>query len=302
MLAIQVLEKIPFTETSYPQKMTSYELALMWLNGQIWKIKNSEIPLKLYTDSETFEFLSNFDVINCWNSIDTELLSKDIGIDKSTFWSNSKIRVYDDINQPFIFYDCDLLIWDEIKKWEIFEYELITSYKEDLSLNCYSNPDQILSEFPIKFTSDWKNMPLNASFIYFNNEKLKQKYVDIALDWMKGCSINKKNLNKFSVFFIEQRLLAELSISEKVKQKTLLNSYNTDKGWDKINLVDGLWSPEDSYNHVFHLGYEKLCLRKNTEHYNDKYVDFFINYIKQNCKEKGLEHLVPKFLELTLLY
>ncbi len=302
MLAVQVLEKTPFTDSSYPQEMTSGELALLWLNGQIWKIKNPEIPLILYTDPQTFDFLSKFDILDSWHSINTELLSEDIGIDKSTFWSNSKLRVYNDINQPFLFYDCDLLIWDDIKKWEIFDYDLITSYKEDLSLNCYLEPEKILSEFPINLISDWKNMPLNASFVYLNNENLKKRYVDISLDWMKGCSENKKNLNKFSVFFIEQRLLAELADSENIKQKTLLKNYNTDKGWNKIELVDGLWTAEDSYNHVFHMGYEKICLRKNTEHYNEKYLDFFVNYIKKNCKEKGLEHLIPKFLELAFLY
>ena len=57
MIGVQVLEKIPYTEQTYPQRITSGEIALMWINGMIWKVKNPNIPLVLYTDIETLELM-----------------------------------------------------------------------------------------------------------------------------------------------------------------------------------------------------------------------------------------------------
>jgi hypothetical protein len=302
MIAIQVLEKIPYTEQSYPQRITSCEIALMWINGMIWKIKNPNIPLVLYTDIETLELLKSYNITDSWDRIDTELLKKDININKSIFWSNSKFRVYKELNVPFVFIDCDILIWDDISEWNIFNYELVTSYKEELTIDCYIDPNKMISEYPIDYTSDWKNMPLNASFVYFNNIELKKKYVDIGIDWMIGCSINEKNLNKYSVYFIEQRFLSELAIDNNVNQKTLLSNFNTDKGWNYSDKLDGIWSWSDSYKHIYHIGYDKIYLRKGTKTYNEDYLNYFIKYITDNCKERGFENLIPRFLELTFLF
>lgn len=302
MVGIQVLEKIPYTNQSYPQQITSSEIALMWINGMIWKIKNPNIPLFLYTDLETLETLEKYNITDCWNKIDTNLLKEDIGINKSIFWSNSKFRVYKEMVEPFIFIDCDILIWDDITKWNIFNYDLVTSYKEELSLSCYTDPNEMISEYPIDYKSEWKNMPLNASFVYFNNDNLREKYVNIGIDWMKGCSTNEKNLNKFSVYFIEQRFLSELAIDNNINQTTLLSNSNTIEGWNQSNNIEGLWSFSESYNHIYHLGHDKVFLRKGTETYNQEYIDFFIKYITENCKERGFENLIPRFLEIINLF
>jgi len=302
MISVQVLESIPYNSNSYPQKMTSHELALLWLNGQIWKIKNPEIPLVLFTDSDYLNFFESYNILDTWSSINTDILNKDIDIEKTIFWSNSKFRVYKEINEPLLFMDCDLLVWGSINDWNILNYDLVTSYREELTLSCYLNPETFISEYPVNLISNWYEMPLNASLIYFGNQQIKNRYTKIALEWMKGCSINNKNLNKYSVYFIEQRLLAEIAKLEKANQITLLKNYNTDKGWNNTNLVDGLWSWEESFNHVFHIGYDKVCLRKGTKTYNDEYIKFFIDYIEKNCIEKGFEHLLPRFLELAFLY
>lgn len=302
MIGIQVLEKIPYTNKSYPQQITSSEIALMWINGMIWKIKNPTIPLVLYTDLETLETLEKYNITDCWDKVDTDLLKEDIGINKSIFWSNSKFRVYKEMVEPFIFIDCDILIWDDISKWNIFNYDLVTSYKEELSLSCYTDPNEMISEYPIDYKSEWNSMPLNASFVYFNNDNLKEKYVNIGIDWMKGCSINEKNMNKFSVYFIEQRFLSELAIDNNINQTTLLSNFNTIEGWNQSNNIGGLWSWLESYNHIYHIGYDKVFLRKETETYNQEYLDFFIKYITENCKERGFENLIPRFLKIINLF
>ena len=102
MIGVQVLEKIPYTEQTYPQGITSAEISLMWINGMIWKIKNPNIPLVLYTDVETLELLKSYNITDSWDRIDTDLLKEDIGINKSIFWSNSKFRVYRELNEPFV--------------------------------------------------------------------------------------------------------------------------------------------------------------------------------------------------------
>jgi hypothetical protein len=302
MLAVQVLEKIPYTEKSYPQGFTSGEIALMWINGMIWKIKNPNIPLVLYTDIETLELLKSYNITDSWDRIETDLLENNIGINKSIFWSNSKFRVYKELTSPFLFIDCDILIWDDISEWDIFEYELVTSYKEELTIDCYIDPNIMTSEYQIGYSSDWKNMALNASFVYINNKEFKKNYVNIAIDWMIGCSINEKNLNKYSVYFIEQRFLSELAIDSNINQKTLLSNFNTGKGWNYSDTLDGLWTWKDSYKHIYHIGYDKIYLRKGTKTYNEDYLNFFINYITKNCKERGFESLIPRFLELTNLF
>lgn len=301
MIGIQVLESIPQTKESYPQGLTSYEIALMWLNGNIWKVRNPNIPLILYTDSESLSLFEKYNILDTWSDINTDILKEDIGINKSIFWSNSKLRVYKELNNPFLFIDCDILIWDDISDWKILDYDLVTSYKEDLSLSCYTDSNDIISEYEIDYDSDWKNMPLNASLVYLNNKDLKDKYTNIGLDWMKKCSIENKNLNKYSVYFIEQRFLAELAINMNVNQKTLLNTFNTGKGWNKSEEIDGLWNWEDSYNHIYHIGYDKVFLRKESHTYKEEYVKWFLNYIIENCKRKGFENLIPRFLELASL-
>jgi len=301
MIGIQVLESVPYTKDSYPQQLTSYELALMWLNANIWKIKNPNTPLIFYTDDKILELLNKYNISDSWSEINTDLLKSDIGINKSIFWSNSKLRVYKELNNPFLFIDCDILIWDSISDWNIFNYDLVTSYKEDLSLSCYTDSDIIISDYEINYDSNWKNMPLNASLVYLNNKDLKDKYTNIGINWMKKCSVENKNLNKYSVYFIEQRFLAELAIDMNVNQKTLLSTFNTGKGWNKSEEVDGLWNWQNSYNHIYHIGYDKVFLRKNTDTYNEKYVKWFLNYIIENCKKRGFENLIPRFLELTSL-
>jgi hypothetical protein len=170
MIGVQVLEKIPYTEQTYAQGITSGEIALMWINGMIWKIKNPNIPLVLYTDIETLELLKSYNITDSWDIINTDLLKEDIGINKSVFWSNSKFRVYKELSEPFVFIDCDILVWDDISEWNIFDYELVTSYKEELTLDCYIDPNIMISEYDIDYNSKWENMPLNTSFVYFNND------------------------------------------------------------------------------------------------------------------------------------
>jgi hypothetical protein len=72
MIGVQVLEKIPYTEQTYPQGITSGEIALMWINGMIWKVKNPNIPLVLYTDIETLELLKSYNITDSWDRIDID--------------------------------------------------------------------------------------------------------------------------------------------------------------------------------------------------------------------------------------
>ena len=146
MIGIQVLESIPQIEGYYAQGLTSYEIALMWLNGNIWKIKNPNIPLVLYTDKESLSLFEKYNILDTWSNINTDILDNNIGINKSIFWSNSKLRVYKELEIPFLFIDCDILVWDSISDWQIFDYDLVTSYKEDLSLSCYTEKSIILSD------------------------------------------------------------------------------------------------------------------------------------------------------------
>src|ERR1035437_9493810 len=107
MTAIQVLEQLPYSDESYPQELTSSEIAMMWLNGMVWKIKNPDIPLVLYTDIATYDLLQDYDILEAWSSVDINLLTQNISINKSVFWANSKFRVYQSLKeQPFIFFDC----------------------------------------------------------------------------------------------------------------------------------------------------------------------------------------------------
>jgi hypothetical protein len=270
MIAIQSLTKTTKSKKSYNQNMTLTELFLFYTNAVLWKIKNPTIELVLFCDKTSLDELTQQFGKIPHDRVEV-LPESNLDINTGIFWSVSKFQAYQQIDEPFIFIDNDMIIYDDISYWELNTVDITTSCVESVDCFCYDNPNKFFKKTPWAGDSyQWSYAALNCSFVSINNMELFNNYKENSMRWMRDASKNKPVKNM--VFFIEQRFLGELVFSNNYTNKQLVRNLFTEGQWSDIE-VDGLWNFEESFEHIFHLGSSKEYLRKG------KYYD--VDYDKQ---------------------
>jgi len=199
-------------EKSYSEHV----LMIQALSAIEWK-KNG--PIHLYTTEKDLKFFNKIGLDSLYDVINTDILDRPDEIYWPHFGAATKMKVLDSIQEfPVAFIDNDLIYRDPIED-SVLNYDITYLHDEGRFWRNYPDLDLLGKrkdyEFPNIPELNTSN-PINVGFFIINNKELKEKYCELAMDYMhrnKGLSKNVKwadsDLRKFwKPLFVEQRLLS----------------------------------------------------------------------------------------------
>jgi len=199
-------------------------------------------------------------ILDLWDSVNTEVLDrKQYEFNEDAFWASSKLKVINELTAPFVVVDLDLFIKQRFIPEKYWDLDVIGNFME-VTTNHYPEPYQLRKYMELP-NYDWDNKAINVAFLYINNEELRQKYAQIALEWMNTMTKKGGEINGLNMVFCEQKLLWQLVKKHNADCKFLFNETlvcHKDK-WEVNNL--GLFSNKDQYEYAVHFGPGKRTTR-----------------------------------------
>lgn len=145
--------------------------------------KFGKCPIKLYTDDCGYEYYKKINLIGLFDEIDVNLLNKvsnNENINPAQFWTSGKIISICKETPPFIFMDLDLIIKNDIPEW-FFDYDVVHTHWEICRGSLYVDRSQ-LDDFNIEMPEFQQKMMIpNTSFLYVNNQKVLDKYLELHI-------------------------------------------------------------------------------------------------------------------------
>ncbi len=142
---------------------------------------------KLYTDKIGLDFYTKKGMIDLWDEVDIETLEKfneeNPDINPGRFWTSGKSIVIGKEPVPFIFLDLDFIVRSDLPKW-IYDYDLVHTQWEIQRGEFFVFEWQLDKIGGIEDFVQNMMMP-NTSFLYINNEDLRNDYLKKHLDIIK---------------------------------------------------------------------------------------------------------------------
>jgi len=262
MKTIWVLEN-----TKKDKKFFLQEVELICLIASVvnWKALYPDCKTSLYACPSVFSYLEDLDILDIWDSIDVEELSKDDSVNRRAFWAASKLKCIKNIEAPFVLMDCDLYFKRKIFELEdLSQFDIVVNQIEE-GANVYpSIRDRILSgivnRYPIKYGWRTTHSP-NVSFLYIKDEIFKNEYVETAWEWMDDLSQrfwDDPDLNGKYMIFCEQKLLKEISDLRGMKMAALSHNFyfNEERKIEKLPDSYGTFFLDGTLDY-FHLHNKK---------------------------------------------
>ena len=260
------------SEKSYSEHI----LLIQTLSALEWK-KNG--PIHLYTTEKDLVFFKKIGMDVLYDSINTEVLEQPDEIYWPHFGAATKMKVLNSIEEfPTAFIDNDLIYKDKLDD-SVLNYDI--TYLHDEGKFWRNYPDVSLLgkrrgyEFPDIPELNTSN-PINVGFFIINNRELKERYCELALDYMSknnALSSNVKwanaDLRKFwKPLFAEQRLLSAVVDSGGFTRNQLFpyTYYGDTCNWTHVTDNNRITS-NTLYKHEkftwFHLWGEKVAYKKS---------------------------------------
>ena len=283
---------------SSPKKRNfrAYFILTTILSALEWK-KNQQGKLTFYTDKYTMDYFEKNNLCDFWDKCDSKTLDDEIDpkhFDTKTFYAIGKFNALRHEKTPCAMIDIDLVIWRNIDNILKNNVGVFTHYEKTTPNSIwYPDKEKIQKPKNYQFSSKWNfdDYALNTSFIYFNDEKLKNYFVDQAMMYMKDNFIDSKreNIGNPEILFVEQRLLQMC-----YKDMNLLDKCSP--------LIDIVW---DSYNGEFLNGN-----KRNWDFYDFDNNDIATHtWIAKHAIEKNVLYnnymclrLIEKILEIDSKY
>ena len=184
------------------------------LSALEWK-KNNKGNLTFYTDKYTKDFFDKNDLLGAWDKIDDTTLDNEIDsnhFDTKTFYAIGKFIALKHEKTPCAMVDIDLIVWKNLEEMLKDKKSAFTHYEKTTPFSVwYPDKDKVQTANNYKFKDSWnfKDDAVNTSFIYFNDEKIKNYYINNGIEFMKDNFIDKtrENIGNPEILFVEQRLL-----------------------------------------------------------------------------------------------
>ena len=222
-----------------------------------------------FVDDFTKEYYNQYGILELFDEVNNTLLNEPINIDKEIFWAASKVLAQRITPGPTITFDLDFRIYDDISKLGIFDSDVSCLWLEETNNEFYGKPENLLRYPNLKWDFNWTNNALNVSFLYLKDEDFKNKYCDLALDFMKSSygripkNLGKVQNNKF-ILFIEQYMLYQLSLVHNQKVKLLIDDFFPIKD----DIVSGCGvNMTTCGNYFYHFGDHKKLIDSNEKFY-----------------------------------
>lgn len=202
-----------------PFSLPAFEVVCQVLSALMWKRLNG--PIKFYGDKVACRWLGGLGLLDLYDAVDDEVLeSIPADINQDIFWAGAKLFALQAEKAPVAMVDTDLIIWKPLG--DLLDGPLTVLHREDL-IDCYI-PKEFLKTRPgYAFDPqwDWTVHPCNTAFAYFGDEDFKNRYVEKAVDFMRGNGEYPMEMVSQMVF-AEQRLLAMESVKEGLEIHTLV--------------------------------------------------------------------------------
>ena len=314
------------------RKFKPYFTLTALLSALEWK-KNNKGNLTFYLDQYTMDFFDKNKLLDAWDKIDYKTLDKEIDtkhFDAKTFYAIGKFIALKHEKIPCAMVDIDLVAWKNLdnilenKKSGFTHYEKTTPYSI-----WYPEKEKIQKPKNYEFQDSWdfNSNAVNTSFIYFNENKIKDYYTDKGIEFMKDNFIDKTrdNIGNPEILFVEQRLLPmcykDLNIEGDVTPLIDIewDAYKGEftKGertWeffdvDNNDLITHTWIAKQAIDN--NKKYETyMCIRliEKIIQIDEKYYDILKNikeitpYIKLLDKYKNIENMLQEEIVTDDLY
>lgn len=264
----------PLQSKFQSKKYLEHVLITQALSAWFWKKING--PIHLYTTEADAVFLRELKLLDIYDYVNTELLSREEGIPWDEFASVCKMRVVAAQQKfPFATIDNDL-IFRTVLEGNDLNSDLTILHRE-VFVNRYYPPLEYLGkredyEFP-EFTK-MKEDPINAGFLIWTTPQLARDYWAYASDYMKNNRAESKNFDwaaqdlskTWKSLFVEQRLLANLVERDNYQVQSLFSlKYSSDievwvdKKGEKKDFAEAQSSAKIDFYHLW---------REKTDFYN----------------------------------
>ena len=202
-----------------PFSLPAFEIICQALSALMWKKLNG--PIKFYGDKAACRWLADLDLLGMYDVVDNQVLEGiPDDINQEIFWAGSKLFALRAEKAPVAMVDTDLIVWKPLG--DLLDGPLTVLHREDL-IDCYIRKEFLKTRPGYAFDPqwDWTVHPCNTAFAYFGNEDFKSRYVEKAVDFMRGNGEYPMEMVSQMVF-AEQRLLAMESVKEGLEIHTLV--------------------------------------------------------------------------------
>jgi hypothetical protein len=139
---------------------------------------------KLYTDNVGYEFYKSKGMLNLWDEIDVDTLEtfnrKHPNVNPGRFWTTGKSIVMGKEPVPYLFLDLDFIVRDNLPSW-VWNYDVVHTQWE------IQRGELFVFEYQLEeiggIPDFVQNMMIpNTSFVFMNNEKLRDEYFQKHMD------------------------------------------------------------------------------------------------------------------------
>lgn len=139
---------------------------------------------KLYTDNIGYEFYKEKGMLSLWDEIDVETLetfNKEYpNVNPGRFWTTGKSIVMGKEPIPYLFLDLDFIVRDNLPSW-VWNYDVVHTQWEIQRGEFFVFEHQLEQMGGIPDFVQNMMMP-NTSFVFMNNEKLRDEYFQKHMD------------------------------------------------------------------------------------------------------------------------
>jgi len=174
------LKMYDLPETKYD--IVDYELLIQEV--AVRRAKKHIGHTKLYTDNVGYEFYKEKGMLPLWDEIDTETLetfNKEYPkVNPGRFWTTGKSIVMGKEPVPYLFLDLDFIVRDNLPSW-VWNYDVVHTQWEIQRGEFFVFEYQLEEIGGIPDFVQNMMMP-NTSFVFMNNEKLRDEYFQKHMD------------------------------------------------------------------------------------------------------------------------
>jgi hypothetical protein len=174
------LKMYDLPETKYD--VVDYELLIQEV--AVRRAKKHIGHTKLYTDNVGYEFYKEKGMLPLWDEIDTETLetfNKEYPkVNPGRFWTTGKSIVMGKEPVPYLFLDLDFIVRDNLPSW-VWNYDVVHTQWEIQRGEFFVFEYQLEEIGGIPDFVQNMMMP-NTSFVFMNNEKLRDEYFQKHMD------------------------------------------------------------------------------------------------------------------------
>jgi hypothetical protein len=242
-------------------KFSKLELITVFASITLWKKFYPEVPTYLYCDESVKKYLTEVDLLQFWDNVDTSIHQTQDIYNRKAFWTIDKIRLFQHLETPFTFMDMDFYIKKRLSDYTNYDY--VCAFAENTKNYYPPYYDKTFKElnFPKEFT--FKDTAHNTCFFYVRNSDVAKKYTDMCLSYMK--QINDKELTQGHSVFLEQTILYELALVNNWNWNLLMNQkFNDVTGKCDPEIIEGFLSPKQTEEYYRHLSVEKMYATEGT--------------------------------------